>query len=215
MGRASRPGGALVRMGGPMPPLYAQDPLSALHRGLEWRWLDLPFAVMEVAGQGWALALIALAFYSWFEHEVKDVLKAFLPLALALAAAGALAVVARVLGAVPRPVGGAGQGVVPLLHHAFPSGQVAAAAVFATYSLLAYGRRARATLLLALAVAAARALSGPHGPLALVAGGIAGVALGALAYRAAVRVSPGGHLARLRSIRRAARAAEVADPPSA
>ncbi len=213
-----------------MPPLYAQDPLSAVPRGLGWRWVDLPLAVVQVAGEGWALALIALALYSFFEHEVKDVLKAFLPLAVALAAAGALVLVARALGAVPRPVGGAADGVAPLLRHAFPSGQAAAAAVFATYSLLAYGRRARPALLLALAVAIARAVSGAHWALDLAGGGLAGIAVGTLVYRAAVRLFPRGHLARLRSTRRAegarlleadgpstasGRAAAGSDPPSA
>ncbi|MFL5373855.1 MAG: hypothetical protein ACJ78T_07690, partial [Myxococcales bacterium] len=139
-----------------MPPVYSHDPLSAVERGLAWRWIDLPVALADAASEAWVVALIALALFAWLEHEVRDVLKAFLPLGAALLTAGAIAVAARSLGAVPRPVGGAGHAVAPLLSRAFPTGQVGAVAAFATYALLAYGRRARAALLLALAVATAR-----------------------------------------------------------
>lgn len=197
-----------------MPPLYAQDPLSAVERGIAWRWIDLPIVLVDVASEVWVVALIALALFAWLEREVKDVLRVFLPLAVALAAAGGVAVLARSLGAVPRPVGEVGRGVAPLLSHAFPSGQVGAVAVFATYALLAYGKRARAALLLALAVAAARVVSGAHWAADLAGGGVAGVALGTLAYAAALRLSPHGHLSRLRAERRSVMGA-VAEPPSA
>jgi membrane-associated phospholipid phosphatase len=197
-----------------MPPLYVQDPLAAVERGTSWSWLDLPVALAEAAGEGWVVALIALALFAWLEREVKDVLKAFLPLLLALVAAGGVAALARGVGAVPRPVGGAGHGVAPLLSRAFPTGQAAAVAAFAAYALLAYGRRARAALLLAVAVATARVTSGAHWAADLAGGGVAGAALGAAAYAAALKLFPRGHLARLRAGRRSVPAA-LADRPSA
>ncbi len=197
-----------------MPPLYAQDPLSAVERSVGWRWIDVPVALVDVASEGWVVALIALALFAWLEREVKDVLKVFLPLAAALVATGGVALLARFLGGVPRPVGGAVRGVVPLLSHAFPTGQVGAVAAFATYALLAYGRRARAALLLAVAVATGRVVLGAHWAADLAGGGTAGAVLGLLAYAAALRLAPAGHLARLRAGRRGV-AGAVAEPPSA
>lgn len=197
-----------------MPPLYAQDPLAAVERGASWRWLDLPVALVDAASEAWIVAFLALALFAWLEREVKDVVKAFAPLALALAAAVGLAVLARALGAMPRPLAEAGRGVGPYLGRAFPSGQAVAVAAFASYALLAYGRRARAALLLAGAVATGRAMSGAHWAADVAGGGLAGAALGALAYTAALRLAPRGHLARLRASRRPA-AGGLEAPPSA
>lgn len=197
-----------------MPPLHAQGPLAAVERGAAWSWLDLPVTLAQVAGEGWVVALIALALFAWLEREVKDVMKVFLPLALALAAAAVVVALARPLGAVPRPPGGAGWGVTSLLGRAFPTGEGGAAAAFAAYALLAYGWRARAALLLALAVATARVSEGAHWAADLAGWGVAGAALGAAAYASALRFFPRGHLARLRAGRRAASDA-LAGRPSA
>ena len=182
-----------------MPPLY-QDPLSAVP-GAEWRWLDLARALSQVSCEVWALALIALAVYSFLEDDVKGVLKAFLPLALALAAAGAVALLARALGGAPRPLEGAGHAVAPLLRRAFPSGQAAAVAVFATYTALVYGRRALPAVVGAVLVGAARALGAPHWAADVAGGAIAGILLAFAAYAATLRLVPRGHLARLRERR--------------
>ncbi len=197
-----------------MPPLYPHDPLSAVPRAA-WRWLDLALAAGDVAGEPWVLALLALALYSWLDREVRGVVKTFLPFVGALAAAAVLAALARAALAVPRPVGAGGFGA--LLRHAFPTGHAAAVAVFATYSLLAYGRRAVAAPALALVLALGRALSGPHWAAEVVAGGLAGGVLGTAAYAAALRLVPGGHLARLRADRRGHTIAPAlrGDPPSA
>jgi hypothetical protein len=201
-----------------MPPLSAQDALSAVQRGAGWRWLDLPVAIADVASEPWVLALIALALFAWLEYEVKDVVKAFLPLGGALLAAAAVAFAARALGAVPRPVGDGGPGSASLLlWRAFPASNVAAVAAFAAYALLAYGWRARVALVLGGAVAVARALSGPHWIAHLVVGAAAGAVLAAAAYRIALRLWPDGHLARLRGARRRPPDAgeAVAERPSA
>jgi hypothetical protein len=181
-----------------MPPLY-QDPLSAVPGA--WRWIDLARALVEVACEPWAVALVALAVFSYLEAEVKGVLKVFLPLALALLAAGVLALAARAVGGMPRPVEGAGHAVAAMLRRAFPTGQAAAVAAFATYTALVYGRRAVLAVVPAGLVGLAHALAGPHWVADLAGGGTLGVAAGAVAYVAAVRISPGGHLARRRGRR--------------
>jgi membrane-associated phospholipid phosphatase len=198
----------------PVPPVFSHDPLSAVERGMSWRWVDVPFAFVDAASDAWVVALIALALFAWLESEVKDVLEAFLPLAIALVAAGGVALLARSVGAVPRPVGGSAPVLAPLLSRAFPSGQVGAVAAFATYALLAYGKRARAALVLAAAVTMARVATGGHWVAGLVGGGVVGLALGLVAYRAALRLVPRGHLHRLRESRRLG-AGALADPPSA
>src|SRR5512139_3255493 len=114
-----------------MPPLSAQDALSAVQRGAAWRWLDLPIALVDVASEPWVVALIALALFAWLEYEVKGVVKAFLPLGAALLAVGGVALAARALGAVPRPVGEGGPGTASLLlWQAFPTAKVGAVAAF-------------------------------------------------------------------------------------
>ncbi len=183
-----------------MPPLY-QDPLSAVP-GTEWRWIDLARALVEVSCEAWAVALIALAVYSFLERDVKGVLKTFLPLALALVAAGALALVARAIGGVPRPLDGAGHALGPLLRRAFPSGQAAAVTVFATYTALVYRRRAAAVVVVAAAVALTRALGRPYWAADLAGGGIVGLLLAVAAYAATLKLLPGGHVAALRMRRR-------------
>lgn len=192
-----------------MPPLY-QDPLSAVPGA--WRWIDLLRALVEVSCEGWALALLALAVYSFLEAEVKGVLKAFLPLGLALLAAGAVAVLARAVGGLPRPVGGAGHAMATLLRYAFPSAQASAVAVFATYTTLVYGRRALPVAAVAAALGVAHSLAGAHPAADLAGGWIVGAALGVAAYLLTLRVSPGGHVARCRAHRQ--RSASVAPPGS-
>jgi membrane-associated phospholipid phosphatase len=178
-----------------MPPLY-QDPLSAVPGA--WRWTDLARSLVEVACEPWAVALIALAVFSWLEAEVKGVLKVFLPLALALLAAGGVAVLARAVGGTPRPVGGTGHALAATLRRAFPSGQAAAVATFAVYAALAYGRRALPAVVPAALAGAAHVLAGPHWAAEAAGGGTLGIAAGAVAYALALRLAPGGHLSRLR-----------------
>jgi hypothetical protein len=182
-------------MDAPMPPLY-QDPLSAVPGA--WRWGDLLRALVEVSTEAWALALVALALYSFFETEVKGALKVFLPLALALLAAAAFAFAARTLGGLPRPVGAAGHSLAPLLRRAFPTAQSVAVVVFATYTALVYGRRALVVAVPAAVLCVLHALAGPH-PFAEFAGGaVGGLVLGAAAYGLTLRLSPDGHVAHRR-----------------
>jgi membrane-associated phospholipid phosphatase len=185
-----------------MPPLFAQDPLDALHLATQHRWLDVAVTAVAVACEPWAVALLALAFFSYLEREVPAVLKAVLPLAVALAAGGVLVLVGRATWAAPR-LAGSGQGLA-LLRHVLPGRQALAVGSLVAYSLLAYGRRGAPALVLAALGAAARILAGPHWAADLSGGGLAGAALAAAAYLATARLFPDGHLARARAARRAA-----------
>lgn len=197
-----------------MPPLYPQDPLSAVQRGDTWRWVEVPIALADVASEVWVLALVALALYAWLEREVRDVVEVFVPLAAALAAAAGIAVLARVIGAVPRLVAADEAGAAAGLLRVLGGGQAAGVAVFAAYSLLAYGRRARPALIFALVFAAARAVAGPHWALDLVAGTALGAVLAGAAFAGGLALSPRGRLARLRGQRRIHPGEVLAGPPS-
>jgi hypothetical protein len=184
-----------------MSPLAPSDPLAAIERGAAWRWADVPVAFAGVAGEPWLLALVALALYAWLEREVRDVLGAFFPLLVAVAASAALAVAVRSLGVEAESAGRAGRAAAPLLW-ALAGGQAAGVSVLAVYSVLAYGGRARAALLFALAFAVGRALSGPGWPLELGAGALFGGAVAVAVYGAAVKLFPAGRLSRARRARR-------------
>ena len=59
-----------------MPPLLAQDPLDALQRSGTLGWQQVFALAVAVACEPWALAVIAVALYSWLERGVPAVLKA-------------------------------------------------------------------------------------------------------------------------------------------
>lgn len=187
-----------------MPPFLANDPVAAA-RGVEAGWLAVAAAVLQVASEGWALALVALALYSWLERGVPAVVKAFLPALLAIAGAHALGGLLDALSGVPRPVGAGGAGPLDLLRRVgAPGGPVLAVAAFAAYSLAVYRRRGAAALLLALLASGAAIATGAPWPLVL-AGMALGAAVGLATWAVVVRAFPRGHLARLRA-ERAARA---------
>jgi len=191
-----------------MPPLYAQDPFSAVHQALHARWLDLPMAAVSVATEGWVLALVALAVYSWIERDVPSVLGVFVPLALALLLGGAGAHLLRALSSAPRPVA---QGGLAAWRVA-PSAAALATACFAAYTAAAYGRRGA----LALSVVPLGALAAAHAAGGWAAGVALGWALGAAlgvgAWGVALRVRPDGRLAAVRGTRRARRSKGAGAP---
>lgn len=193
-----------------MPPLLAQDPLDALQRSGQLAWPEVVALVVAVACEPWALAVIALALYSWLEREVPAVLEAVIPLALALLAGEALAGAGRAAWTAPR-LAEAGPGAAPLLRLLL-GGHAVALGTFVGYSLLAYGRRAAPVLGLAALATAGRIWAGPHWLGDLAGGGLAGAALGAAAYLTTLRLFPAGHLATARCDRRTrARAAPPAE----
>ena len=180
-----------------VPPLIAHDPLGAAAVAGQPHWAVLLVATLHVAGEPWALALLALAAYSWLEREVRGVVEVVVPLALALALGGAAAAIR----ATSTPA--------PLVRHLFPGPHVLALAAFAGYSLLVYRRRAVAPLV--LAALAALGAAGRYGGGALVAGITAGLALASLAYALAVRLARRGVLA----ARFRGRGSADAGPPAA
>lgn len=191
-----------------MPP-YAQDAFTAAHQALQAGWLDLLMTVLTVACEPWILALLALALFSWFERDVPSVLKAFGPLVAALAVATLGMVLVRVYAGAARPLGGETsrlhEVVAAVARAGLSGGQALGTAVFASYAILAYGRRAAPVLLLALAGGLVRVHAGAHWAFDVLGGWTLGAALGGLAWFAAVRVRPRGHLATMSARRDAAR----------
>jgi membrane-associated phospholipid phosphatase len=183
-----------------MPPLYAQDPLGAVHVAQEARALDLPMAALAVACEPWMLVLVALALYSWLEGEVRGVLKAFAPAAAAILVAVGISLAARASGAAPRPL--EASGFAPLLAAAFPAPPAAGVTALVVFSFLTYGRRAFVVLAVAALCVVARVRAGAHWPADLAAGSVLGVLVASGVYAVALRLFPAGHLARLRRRRR-------------
>jgi len=189
-----------------VPPLYAHDPFLALHQAMQSRWLDLPAALLSTACEGWALALLGLVTFGWLERHGKKLAAAFLPLALALVASGALVQEVKDLVATPRPLSIYGPeqvrvGLEPLYMFGFPSGHSSAVGTFAAYAALVYGRRVRWVIALMVLGGLSRVYVGAHWVADVVGGWALGALLGILAYALAVWASPGGHLAVLRRTR--------------
>jgi hypothetical protein len=185
-----------------MPPFLGHDPMGVARAAAEPRWLVLLLATLHVAGEPWALAVLALAVYSWLEREVRAVVARVLPLAVALAVEGGAVALARAAAAAPRPQGASG--VALAIRHLFPAPNVVAIATFAAYSLLVYRRRAVAPL--AVAAAAAFGVAGRYAPGPLAAGIATGVVLAGVAFLG------GGAVARGRRRARAAHAVALPGP---
>ena len=162
-----------------MPPLFAHDPLDAVQRTARPGWWLAPATALSVACEHWVLALVALALYAWLEGEVGAVLKAWLPLALALLLGVALVAACGRIGRV------AGWGV-----RAVPSGHALWAATFAAYTARLYGPRwGVAAAGLALAGGGARIALGSNGLPSVGAGWLVGALLGLAAFEVAARLT--------------------------
>lgn len=182
-----------------MPPFLPQPPLDAAGAAGVHRFLDVALAAVAVACEPWALALVAVALYSWLEREVRGVVAAAAPLVAALLAGSGLAFVAHAAWAAPRAVGA--EGLAPVLHDLLPGAQILALATFVTYTLLVYRWRGLPVLLLAAAGVAARVHAGPRWGPDLAGGGLVGALLAVAAYALTLRAFPRGHLAARRSPR--------------
>jgi hypothetical protein len=172
------PCAALALSGPGMPPIFPYDPLEAAHRAATHPRVLAVAMALSVASEPWALILVALAAYAWLEREVRAVLRAVLPLSIALALGlGIVAAAARI------GVAG-GWGV-----RAVPSGHALWGATFAAYTLRYYGRRwGAAAAVLPLAGGAARIWLGSNGVPSVAAGWVIGGLLGALACWAGARL---------------------------
>ncbi len=164
-----------------MPPLFAHDPLDAVQRVGHPGWWLAPATALSVACEHWVLALLALATYAWLERDVASVLKAFLPLAVALGLGIAIVAGCGRVGVL------AGWGV-----RGVPSGHALWAATFALYTVRVYRTR-WSVLAVALPVAGglARIYLGSNGIPSVAAGWVVGALLGAAAFEVGARMMPG------------------------
>jgi membrane-associated phospholipid phosphatase len=175
------------------PPFYAHDPFLAVHAALQQPWLDLPAAVLSTACEGWALALLGLAVFAWFERDGRRLAAMYLPLTVALAASGAAVQQLKELFATPRPLAVYGPGQVrvalePLYQFGFPSGHSSAVAAFGAYALLAYGRRLRWVLAFVLLGGLSRVYVGAHWITDVVGGWALGWSIGWAVHVTARRI---------------------------
>jgi membrane-associated phospholipid phosphatase len=192
-----------------LPPLYAHDPFLPLHQVLQSTWLDLPMAILTTACEGWALALLGASLYAQRERRWRTFAAAFLPLAAALLLSGLAVKELKEVLATPRPLAVYGSAVrllgEPLLSFGFPSGHASSAAAFAAVTGLLYGGAWHAAWALAVLGGLSRVYVGAHWVTDVVGGWALGATVGMAVYAAALRAHPAGHLAQLRSGRRAAR----------
>ena len=179
-----------------MPFLYARDPFLAVQHLLCSAWLDGPMEASSVACEGWAIALVGLAFVLSRERSLRVALRVALALGAALILAGiAVQVLKRVVD-VPRPLAVFGPAAVhvllqPLRRQAFPSGHSASAGALAAFALLRYRRAAWPLLLLAAAGGISRVYVGAHWVLDVIAGWAVGAAAAVIAARGWERLRAG------------------------
>ena len=169
--------------------LYLHDPFPALQRMLVAPWLDVPMALLSMALEGWAIALIGAAFVLTRERAGRGSARTLATLGVALLLAGAGAQLLKAIVPAPRPLSVLGPGAVhvllePLRHRSFPSGHAASAGALAMFALLRYRLRAWPLAVLAILGGLSRVYVGAHWALDVVAGWT----LGALAALAATPV---------------------------
>lgn len=191
-----------------VPALYAADPFLAIQHALTAPWLDGPMMALTVACEGWATALVGLAFLAWRERAaggrgcpaVEATFRAFLPLALALLLVGFAAQWAKVLAHTPRPLAVYGADRVhvllePLRAQAFPSGHSATAATLAAYATCRHRVAAWPLWLFAVLGGLSRIYVGAHWTVDVLGGYALGIAVAlavhALAVRAGALPAPG------------------------
>ena len=163
-----------------MPPLFAHDPLDAVQHAAHRGWLLAPATALSVACEYWVLALLAVAAYAWLEQDVRSVLRAFVPLGLALALGVAIVALGGRAGVL------AGWGV-----RAVPSAHALWGATFAAYTLRVYGvRPGLVAMLLPVLGGISRIYLGSNGIPSVVAGWVIGALVGVLAFEVGRRVFP-------------------------
>lgn len=163
--------------------LYQLDPAPAVQRLLCCSALDLVMEALSKAGEGWGLALMAIAIAWQANRAPRDVLRSALRGLAILAATGALVAVTKRIVRAPRPLQLLGSEQVrvllePLRLMSFPSGHSAAAAALALWASREPSRGTRVwPWLFALLCGLSRVYAGAHWVTDVVAGWVLGVAV--------------------------------------
>ncbi|HEX9051337.1 MAG TPA: phosphatase PAP2 family protein [Anaeromyxobacter sp.] len=170
-------------------PLYALDFTSALRR-LCLPALDAPMEALSIAGEGYVLAIIAIA-VAWRAHRGgRDALRSALRGLVALAVTGILVVVIKRIVHAPRPleVLGPRQACVllaPLRSMSFPSGHSAGVAALALWaSGEPCARKRWWPWLFAFLCGVSRVYVGAHWVTDVIGGWLLGLATAAIVCRA-------------------------------
>jgi dolichol-phosphate mannosyltransferase len=163
--------------------LYAHDPFLAVQAALAAPWLDGPMALSSIACEGWALALVAVAYVLLRRRPARESLATLLGLGAALLLAGVAGRFVKNLWNVPRPLAVLGPDAVrvllePLYLRSLPSGHAASAAAVAAFAVRRHGWRAWPLVLLALAGGTSRVYVGAHWVLDVLAGWTIGALAG-------------------------------------
>lgn len=176
--------------------LYRLDLAPAIQRLLCCPGLDLPMTTASVVGEGWALALLVVAFAWKTNSDRRGAIRCSLRGATILITTGLLVAAIKHLIQAPRPLRLLGPEQVrvllePLHLMSFPSGHAAAAAALAMWAAREPSDGLRVwPWLLALLVGLSRVYVGAHWVIDVVVGWLVGVAVAAVVGSAWPRLRP-------------------------
>lgn len=170
--------------------IYRLDPAPAIQRLLATPVLDLPMQALSMAGEGWVLALIALALALKVNGDRVTALRSALRCVAVLVVTGLIVQATKRIVDAPRPLQFLGEPRVrvllePLRQWSFPSGHSAAVAGMALWASRepSAGRRLWPWLF-AFGVGLSRVYVGAHWVTDVLTGWLLGLAVSAIVLRA-------------------------------